>query len=78
MFLGRLQQMRKLQDLENSISYRRAKFGKFQICRQDLENSRPCWQDLENSRSYRQDLENSRPCRQDLESSVLAGKISKI
>ena len=29
--LPRVQQMRKLQDLENSISYRQATFGKFQI-----------------------------------------------
>ena len=56
--LPRLQQMRKLQDLENSRS-----------CRQDLESSNSCRQDLENSRSCRQDLESSRSCRQDLESS---------
>ena len=49
--LPRLQQIRKLQNLENSISCRRATFGKFHILPARLENSRSCWQDLENSRS---------------------------
>ena len=48
-----VQQMRKLQHLENS-----------KFCLQDLENSRSCQQDLENSRSCRQDLESSNSCRQ--------------
>ena len=71
--------MRKLQDLENSISCRRATFGKFQILPARfgkfkillarLKKFKILRQDFENSRSCRQDLESSNSCRQDMENS---------
>ena len=84
--LPRLQQ-RKLQDLENSISCRRATFGKFKILlarlgkfkilRQDLENSRSCRQDLKSSNSCLQDLKNSRSCDKIWKVQILACKTWK-
>ena len=76
--LPHLEQMRKLQDLENSISCRRATVGKFKILLARLGKFKILRQDLKNFRSCRQDLENSRRCRQDLEIQDLAGKIWKI
>ena len=77
--LPRLQQMRKLQDLENSMSCRRAtfgkfhilpaRFGKFKILLARLGKFKILGQDLKNSRSCRQDLESSNSCWQDLENS---------
>ena len=66
--LPRLQQMRKLQDLENSRSCRRATFGKFQILPARFGKFKILLARLGKFKILRQDFENSRSCRQDLES----------